>query len=154
MNCLHINNLQLQEPPPRPYLLTLILISSYLADRTALPPNSFLRSTKIESKTKGENNNNIRWDFSIRPSILSDFSYSIGENVTRFMYKVDKDWVWIPVTRDIRAHLYILDTSSDPYELQGIGYALTKEFLKAAVNVLICSRFEIFEMKKMMNSGL
>nr|KAJ0221671.1 hypothetical protein LSAT_V11C200092980 [Lactuca sativa] len=93
MNRLHINNLPLQEPPPRPYLLTLIPISSYLADRTALPPNSFLRSTKIESKTKGENNNNIRWDLSIRPSILS-----------------------------------------------GIGYALAKEFLKAAVNVLICSK--------------
>lgn len=84
-------------------------------------------TTKIVSKTKGENSNNIRWDLSIRPSVLSDesyvskpqdFSYSTGENVTGFVYKVDKDWVWISVTRDIRAQLYILDTSSDPSELQ------------------------------------
>ncbi|KAI3794742.1 hypothetical protein L1987_37379 [Smallanthus sonchifolius] len=84
-------------------------------------------TTKIVSKSKAENSNNIRWDLSIRPSVLladqSDvcasqvFSYSVGQNVTGFVYKVDKDWVWLAVTRDIRAQLYILDSANDPSEL-------------------------------------
>lgn len=48
-----------------------------------------------------------------------DFSYSIGQSVSGFVYKVDKDWAWLAVTRDIRAQLYILDSACDPSELQG-----------------------------------
>ena len=47
-----------------------------------------------------------------------DFSYSIRQSVTGFVYKVDKDWAWITITRDVRAQLYILDTACDPSELQ------------------------------------
>ncbi|KAL8246480.1 hypothetical protein R6Q59_007696 [Mikania micrantha] len=84
-------------------------------------------TAKIVSKSKAEKSNSIRWDLSIKPSVLADesdvyapqeFSYSAGRNVTGFVYKVDKDWVWLAVTRDIRAQLYILDSSSDPSELQ------------------------------------
>ncbi|KAL4578244.1 hypothetical protein LXL04_014364 [Taraxacum kok-saghyz] len=84
-------------------------------------------TAKIVSKSKGENTNNIRWDLSIRPSLLADqsdtntspqhFNYPIGQNITGFVYKVDKDWIWLAVTRDIRAQLYILDTSSNPSDL-------------------------------------
>ncbi|KAK9062384.1 hypothetical protein SSX86_019570 [Deinandra increscens subsp. villosa] len=84
-------------------------------------------TAKIVSKSKVEKSNNIRWDLSIRSSVLADqsvvnapedFNYSIGQNVTAFVYKVDKDWVWLSVSRDIRAQLYILDSSSDSSELQ------------------------------------
>lgn len=84
-------------------------------------------TAKIVSKSKAENSNNLRWDLSIRPSLLADqtdmrtsqeFCYSVGQSVTGFVYKVDKDWVWLAVTRDIRAQLYILDSACDPSELQ------------------------------------
>nr|GEY49170.1 rRNA biogenesis protein RRP5 [Tanacetum cinerariifolium] len=84
-------------------------------------------TAKIVSKAKAENSNNIRWDLSIRPSVLADqthaftpqdFNYSIRQSVTGFVYKVDKDWAWITITRDVRAQLYILDTACDPSELQ------------------------------------
>lgn len=47
-----------------------------------------------------------------------DFNYSAGQSVTGFVYKVDKDWVWLAITRDIRAQLYILDSARDPSDLQ------------------------------------
>nr|XP_043631998.1 rRNA biogenesis protein RRP5 isoform X2 [Erigeron canadensis] len=84
-------------------------------------------TAKIVSKMKAENSNNFRWDLSIRTSVLADqsdvctpqdFSYSVGQRVNGFVYKVDKDWVWLAVTRDIRAQLYILDSACDPSELQ------------------------------------
>ncbi|KAJ0819852.1 putative S1 domain, nucleic acid-binding protein [Helianthus annuus] len=84
-------------------------------------------TAKIVSKSKAEKSSNIRFELSIKPSVLADqsvacasqyFSYSIGQNVTGFVYKVDKDWAWITITRDIRAQLYILDSASDPVELQ------------------------------------
>ncbi|PWA41653.1 Nucleic acid-binding, OB-fold [Artemisia annua] len=84
-------------------------------------------TAKIVSKAKAENTNNIRWDLSIRPSVLADqtgvctpeeFNYSIRQCVTGYVYKVDKDWVWITITRDVRAQLYILDTACDPSKLQ------------------------------------
>ncbi|KAK1410921.1 hypothetical protein QVD17_37463 [Tagetes erecta] len=84
-------------------------------------------TAKIVAKSKAEKSSNIRWDLSIRPSVLADqsdmgslqdFSYSIGQSVTGFVYKVDKDWVWFAVTRDIRAQLYILDSTSELSELQ------------------------------------
>ncbi|PWA39554.1 RNA binding protein [Artemisia annua] len=84
-------------------------------------------TAKIVSKAKAENSNNIRWDLSIRPSVLADqtnvftlqdFNYSIRQSVTGFVYKVDKDCAWITITRDVRAQLYILDTACDPSELQ------------------------------------
>ncbi|KAJ9541321.1 hypothetical protein OSB04_027827, partial [Centaurea solstitialis] len=83
-------------------------------------------TARIVSKAKVENSNNFRWDLSIKPSVLADqadvrsagdFSYSIGQSITGFVYKVDKDWAWLAVTRDVRAQLYILDSASDPSEL-------------------------------------
>ncbi|XP_024994090.1 rRNA biogenesis protein RRP5 isoform X6 [Cynara cardunculus var. scolymus] len=83
-------------------------------------------TARIVSKAKVENSNNFRWDLSIKPSVLADqadvhtaveFSYSIGQSVTGFVYKVDKDWAWLAVTRDVRAQLYILDSACNPSEL-------------------------------------
>ncbi|XP_076905789.1 rRNA biogenesis protein RRP5-like [Bidens hawaiensis] len=115
-------------------------------------------TAKIVSKSKTEkSNNNIHWELTIKPSVLADqsvvcasqdFSYSIGKNVNGFVYKVDKDWVWITVTRDISAQLYILDSSTDPVELQDFqkrfhigkhvsGYILSSHKDKRLLRVLL-----------------
>ncbi|KAI3518805.1 hypothetical protein L1887_07619 [Cichorium endivia] len=114
-------------------------------------------TAKIVSKSKGENSNNIRWDLSIKPSVLTDQSYvptsqdltfSNGQTVSGYVYKVDKDWVWVAVTRDIRAQLYILDSSSDPSNLQDFknrfqvgkrvsGYILNTNKEKRLLRVLL-----------------
>ncbi|KAL9999138.1 putative suppressor of forked, tetratricopeptide-like helical domain superfamily [Helianthus debilis subsp. tardiflorus] len=114
-------------------------------------------TAKIVSKSKVEKSSNIRFELSIKPSVFADksvacasqdFSYSVGQNVTGFVYKVDKDWVWITITRDIRAQLYILDSASDPVELQDFqnrypigkrvsGYILTTYKDKRLLRVIL-----------------
>ncbi|XP_028055134.1 rRNA biogenesis protein RRP5 isoform X14 [Camellia sinensis] len=86
----------------------------------------------IVSKTnKSENNRkNYQWELSIRPSLVTgstemggklgneDFSYSIGQHVTGFVYKLDSEWIWLTISRHVKAQLYILDSSHEPTELQ------------------------------------
>ncbi|GMP96859.1 hypothetical protein CsSME_00045323 [Camellia sinensis var. sinensis] len=86
----------------------------------------------IVSKTnKSENNRkNYQWELSIRPSLVTgstemggklgneDFSYSIGQHVTGFVYKLDSEWIWLTISRHAKAQLYILDSSHEPTELQ------------------------------------
>ncbi|CAL5321258.1 unnamed protein product [Camellia sinensis] len=101
----------------------------------------------IVSKTnKSENNRkNYQWELSIRPSLVTvfilflwlglfkamlgstemgvklgneDFSYSIGQHVTGFVYKLDSEWIWLTMSRHVKAQLYVLDSSCEPTELQ------------------------------------
>ncbi|CAL5418093.1 unnamed protein product [Camellia sinensis] len=47
-----------------------------------------------------------------------DFSYSIGQHVTGFVYKLDSEWIWLTMSRHVKAQLYVLDSSCEPTELQ------------------------------------
>lgn len=46
-----------------------------------------------------------------------EFDYSYGKRVSGFVYKIDPDWAWLTVSRDVKAQLYILDSSCEPHEL-------------------------------------
>ncbi|CAL5439115.1 unnamed protein product [Camellia sinensis] len=86
----------------------------------------------IVSKTNISENNrkNYQWELSIRPSLVTgstemgvklgneDFSYSIGQHVTGFVYKLDSEWIWLTMSRHVKAQLYVLDSSCEPTELQ------------------------------------
>lgn len=69
--------------------------------------------------------------------MTEDFNYSVGEFVSGIVYKVDKEWAWLTVSRDVNARLYILDSSHEPTELAefqkryGIGKILSGYILKA-----------------------
>ncbi|KAL8459787.1 hypothetical protein ACS0TY_031636 [Phlomoides rotata] len=81
--------------------------------------------------SKGIKLENIRgcFELSIKPSLLEryneidkklsseEFNYSYGERVSGFVYKIDPDWAWLTLSRDVKAQLYILDSSCDPPEL-------------------------------------
>ncbi|KAK4432202.1 rRNA biogenesis protein RRP5 [Sesamum alatum] len=45
------------------------------------------------------------------------FNYSYGQRISGFVYKVDTEWAWLTVSRDVNAQLYILDSSCEPPEL-------------------------------------
>ncbi|KAL0338043.1 UNVERIFIED_CONTAM: rRNA biogenesis protein RRP5 [Sesamum calycinum] len=59
------------------------------------------------------------------------FNYSYGQRISGFVYKVDTEWAWLTVSRDVNAQLYILDSSCEPPELAEfqkrfcVGKALT-----------------------------
>lgn len=36
-----------------------------------------------------------------------------------YVYKVESEWVWLTISRNVRAQLYILDSASEPSELEG-----------------------------------
>lgn len=51
--------------------------------------------------------------------MVKDVAFSTGQCITGYVYKVESDWVWLTISRDVRAQLFILDSASDPYELEG-----------------------------------
>ncbi|XP_050380953.1 rRNA biogenesis protein RRP5 [Argentina anserina] len=85
----------------------------------------------IVAKTNFDNNKkSFQWDLSLKPSLLAgsceiegkvlneDLAFSIGNRVTGYVSKVDAEWVWLTISRNVRAQLFILDSSCEPSELQ------------------------------------
>lgn len=50
--------------------------------------------------------------------VNEDLGFSIGQRVTAYVSNVNGDWAWLAVTRQVTAQLFILDSSSEPIELQ------------------------------------
>lgn len=85
-------------------------------------------SAKIVAKSDSKKGN--QWDLSIKPTTLAgtgeigeeiadkEMDFSPGEVVSGYVYKVDSEWAWLRVSRHVNAQLHILDSSSDPAELQ------------------------------------
>ncbi|KAJ3670185.1 hypothetical protein LUZ60_010509 [Juncus effusus] len=81
---------------------------------------------KSDHSKKGIKGNSF--ELSLKPSLLSggeeitppkqDFNFPIGNIIRGFVIKIDIEWVWLAVSRNITAHIYILDSSSEPNELQ------------------------------------
>ncbi|PIN20215.1 rRNA processing protein Rrp5 [Handroanthus impetiginosus] len=83
--------------------------------------------------SKGNKPENVRgiygWELSIKPSLLrgsneihervssEEFNYSYGQQVSGFVYEIDSDWAWLTVSRNVKARLYVLDSSCEPSEL-------------------------------------
>jgi len=51
-------------------------------------------------------------------ALSGEFNFSVGNTVRGYVTKVENEWVWLTVSQNIRAHLYILDSSCEPSELQ------------------------------------
>ncbi|KAJ8754493.1 hypothetical protein K2173_005654 [Erythroxylum novogranatense] len=97
------------------------------------------------------------WELSIRPKILTDSSnlednekleYSAGQCVSGYVYKVDRDWAWLTISRYARAQLFITDSSFEPDELHDFqkqfhvgkvvsGYVLSYNKEKALVRLVL-----------------
>ncbi|KAF0907052.1 hypothetical protein E2562_014658 [Oryza meyeriana var. granulata] len=82
-----------------------------------------------EAERSGKSCKNSKWELSIRPSLLqggledfaapkAELSHSIGGIACAYVVKVDREWVWLTVSRDVMAHLFILDSSAEPGELE------------------------------------
>lgn len=55
----------------------------------------------------------------IEGSVMNeDLNFSIGKHVTGYVYKVDAEWVWLTISRNVRAQIFILDSACEPSELQ------------------------------------
>ena len=46
-----------------------------------------------------------------------ELDFSTGQCVNGYVYKVDSEWVWLTISRNVRAQLFILDSSCEPSEL-------------------------------------
>ncbi|KAG5552270.1 hypothetical protein RHGRI_010375 [Rhododendron griersonianum] len=66
-----------------------------------------------------------------------DFSYSIGQRISGFVYKVDKEWAWLTISRHVKVQLYLLDSACEPTEIQefqkryNVGKAISGYVLNA-----------------------
>eukprot|EP01018_Ginkgo_biloba_P021204 Gb_10495 [translate_table: standard] len=95
-----------------------------------------------EPSISGKSASELVWDLSLRPSVLLGNgeankgclhtlpNFSAGDTVTAYVEKVESDWVRLLVSRHTKGHLFILDSSSEPIELQSfekrfiVGHAI------------------------------
>ncbi|XP_066389622.1 rRNA biogenesis protein RRP5-like [Miscanthus floridulus] len=81
-----------------------------------------------EAEPSGKSGKNFKWELSIRPCIVKgefeeltaqkEQKHTTNEIVRAYVVKVDKEWVWLTVSRNVMAHLFVLDSSSEPSELK------------------------------------
>lgn len=50
--------------------------------------------------------------------VSENHDFKIGQRVTGYVYKVESEWVWLTISRNVRAQLYILDSAIEPNELE------------------------------------
>ncbi|XP_004514152.1 rRNA biogenesis protein RRP5 [Cicer arietinum] len=73
--------------------------------------------------------NTSGWELSVRPELITGSSdigdnisekldFKTGQQVAGYVYKVESEWVWLAVSRNVRAHLHIFDSSTEPNELR------------------------------------
>ncbi|WJX11337.1 hypothetical protein P8452_01962 [Trifolium repens] len=73
--------------------------------------------------------NGSGWELSVRPEIVKGSSdlgdneseklnFKIGQCMAGYVYKVESEWVWLTVSRNVKAQLHILDSSTEPNELE------------------------------------
>ncbi|KFK38561.1 hypothetical protein AALP_AA3G129700 [Arabis alpina] len=70
------------------------------------------------------------WELSVKPATLRDSSelndmqlgeeleFVAGQCVSGYIYKVDKEWVWLAISRNVTARIFILDTALEARELE------------------------------------
>lgn len=54
----------------------------------------------------------------IGDNISEKLDFKTGQQVAGYVYKVESEWVWLAVSRNVRAHLHIFDSSTEPNELR------------------------------------
>ncbi|CAN0879206.1 rRNA biogenesis protein RRP5 [Linum grandiflorum] len=115
-------------------------------------------TARIVAKSGQSNNKNgLLWELSVKAEVLADLTegsdnisenleFSSGQCVSGYVYKVDSEWVWAAVSRSVNAQLFILDSSSEPSELEEFqnrfsvgklvrGYVLTYNKAKKLLRV-------------------
>uniref|UniRef100_A0A2N9FCM1 S1 motif domain-containing protein n=1 Tax=Fagus sylvatica TaxID=28930 RepID=A0A2N9FCM1_FAGSY len=86
-------------------------------------------TARIVSKAKQSDKRNYQWELSLKPKMVTgscdedklkteDANFSTGQCITGFVYKVDSEWVYLTISRDVRAQLFILDSACEPNELK------------------------------------
>ncbi|XP_068652858.1 rRNA biogenesis protein RRP5 isoform X2 [Aristolochia californica] len=109
----------------------------------------------------GKTKKRTEWELSIKPSMLAEtgetdnlamddrFRFSVGEVVSGYVRKVDSEWVWLIVSRNVSAHLFLLDSSCEPSELQMFqkkfsvgqvvsGYIMSINQEKRLLRIMLC----------------
>ncbi|XP_050226780.1 rRNA biogenesis protein RRP5 [Mercurialis annua] len=85
-------------------------------------------TARIVAKGSKADKNQL-WELSIKPKMLTDLyesgdkstsevELSTGQLVNGYVYKVDKEWAWLTISRQLEAQLFILDTACEPSELE------------------------------------
>ncbi|ONM52181.1 Ribosomal protein S1-like1 [Zea mays] len=108
-----------------------IHITEILEEDSAEHPFSELRigqklTARIvsEAEPSGKSGKKFKWELSIRPCIVNgefaqkEQNHTTNGIVRAYVVKVDKEWVWLTVSRNVMAHLFLLDSSSEPSELK------------------------------------
>ncbi|XP_027363474.1 rRNA biogenesis protein RRP5 [Abrus precatorius] len=87
-------------------------------------------TAKIVAKPNESDGNRkgSRWELTVRPEMIAGSSdkgdvsenldFKIGQYVAGYVYKVESEWVWLTISQNVRAQLYILDSSVEPHELE------------------------------------
>ncbi|CAN8259671.1 unnamed protein product [Cochlearia groenlandica] len=114
------------------------------------------------------------WELTVKPAMLRDSSelnaiqvseqleFVAGQRVSGYVYKVDKEWVWLSISRNVTARIFVLDTACEAHELEKFekrfpigqavsGYVLT--FNKEKKTLRLVQRPLLNIHKSMANGG-
>ncbi|XP_014514109.1 rRNA biogenesis protein RRP5 [Vigna radiata var. radiata] len=74
------------------------------------------------------NRKGSQWELSVRPEMVTGSSdiddvsgnleFIIGQSVAGYVSKVESEWVWLTISRNVGAKIYILDSATEPSELE------------------------------------
>ncbi|KAI4310641.1 hypothetical protein MLD38_035604 [Melastoma candidum] len=85
-----------------------------------------LKSRIVAASDSRNHNKSTQWELSAKPKVVAESyevegelnqeEFSPGQHVAGYVYKVENDWVWLSMSRQTRAKLFILDTACEPSE--------------------------------------
>ncbi|CAJ1967373.1 unnamed protein product [Sphenostylis stenocarpa] len=112
VNCDHVHHDNVLENPFSSYR-----IGQTVTARIVAKPN------ETDGHRKGS-----QWELSVRSEMVTGSSYiddvseniefKIGQCVAGYVYKVESEWLWLTISRNVRAQIYILDSATEPSELE------------------------------------
>ncbi|KAK7392757.1 hypothetical protein VNO78_21204 [Psophocarpus tetragonolobus] len=101
----------------------------------------------------------LQWELSVRPEMVTgpsdmddvseNLDFKIGQSVAGYVYKAESEWVWLTISRNVRAQLYILDSATEPSELEDFqnryhvgqpvsGHVLSVNMEKKLLRCVLC----------------
>ncbi|XP_072077832.1 rRNA biogenesis protein RRP5 isoform X2 [Arachis hypogaea] len=86
-------------------------------------------TARIVAKPNEKDSYRKGWELSVKPKIIAGSSdigenesgnldFEIGQCVAGYVYKVESEWVWLAISRNVSAQLHVLDSAFEPRELQ------------------------------------
>ncbi|CDY47904.1 BnaAnng09360D [Brassica napus] len=152
-----VSDYNTQKLPVKQFSTGQSVVASVEALQNPLTVGQSVSARVVAKPCHTDNKKSQLWELSVKPAILRDsgeltevreqLEFVSGEPVCGYVYKVDKEWVWLAISRNVTARIFILDTACEARELEEFegrfpigkavsGYVLTYNKEKKTVRLV------------------